>query len=167
MTSFHSLFPELAMREVRCLHFGPGQSLPAGEYIYLEFYCEDLDCDCRRMFLQVISPNESGRVLASINYGWEKESFYRKRMPYDPEAAPALVKGELDPINEQSEFAELLLKAFQQFVLDETYRLRVRRHHRLFREELARRAKAASADSAAGNAAATDGDGAAESKQDP
>lgn len=166
MTPLHSLFPELARREVRCLHFGPGPGLPAGEYIYLEFYCEDLACDCRRMFLQVISPNEPGRVFASINYGWEKESFYRKRMPYDPEAACDLVRGELDPINEQSEYAELLLKGFQELVLDEVYRLRVRRHHRLFREELARRAKAAPADSAGGNAAATDGDSAAESTHD-
>ncbi|HNV00342.1 MAG TPA: hypothetical protein PKK20_10420 [Verrucomicrobiota bacterium] len=166
MTSFHSLFPELAMREVRCLHFGPGSALPAGEYIYLEFYCEDLACDCRRMFLQVISPTEPGRVFASINYGWEKESFYRKRMPYDPEAATGLVKGELDPINEQSEFAELLLKGFQEFVLDEVYRLRVRRHHRLFREELARRAKGTARDSTGGNSATPEGGDAGESERD-
>lgn len=143
MTPFHSLFPELARREVRCLHFGPGPGLPAGEYIYLEFYCEDLACDCRRTFIQVISPSHPDKVFASINYGWEKESFYRKRMPYDPDASRGLVRGELDPINEQSEIAADLLEAFQRFVLDEPYRLRLRRHHRLFREELARRARGA------------------------
>jgi hypothetical protein len=68
MIPFHSVLPELAQREVRCLHLGAGPdpaaepALPADEYVYL------------------------GRM-----------------------------------------------------VLDAVYRLRLRRHYRLFREELARR----------------------------
>ena len=145
MTPFHSLLPELAQREVRCVHLGattettPEPALPADEYIYLEFYCEDLNCDCRRVFLQVISKGQPGKVFASIGYGWEKESFYRKRMPWNPVEAKGTVQGELDPLNEQSEFAEDFLDLFQRVVLDEPYRLRLRRHYRLFREELARR----------------------------
>jgi hypothetical protein len=145
MTPFHSLLPELAQREVRCVHLGattettPEPALPADEYIYLEFYCEDLNCDCRRVFLQVISKGQPGKVFASIGYGWEKESFYRKRMPWNPDEAKGTVQGELDPLNEQSEFADDFLDLFQRVVLDEPYRLRLRRHYRLFREELARR----------------------------
>jgi len=145
MTPFHSLLPEVAQREVRCVHLGattettPEPALPADEYLYMEFYCEDLDCDCRRVFLQVISKGQPGKVFASISYGWEKESFYRKRMPWDPDEAKGTVQGELDPLNEQSEFAEDFLDLFQRVVLDEPYRLRLRRHYRLFREELARR----------------------------
>ena len=45
----------------------------------------------------------------------------------------------LDPLNEQSEFAQDFLDMFQRVVLDEPYRLRLRRHYLLFREELARR----------------------------
>jgi hypothetical protein len=37
-------------------------------------------------------------------------------------------------------FHSLLLELFRRFVLDEPYRLRLRRHYRLFREELQRRA---------------------------
>ncbi len=145
MTPFHSLFPELAQREVRCVHLvrepgsAPELALPPDEYIYLEFYCEDLQCDCRRVFLQVISRGQPGKVFASISYGWEKESFYRKRMPWDPDDARGTVRGELDLLNEQSEFAQNFLELFQQVVLDEPYRLRLRRHYRLFREEVARR----------------------------
>jgi hypothetical protein len=69
----------------------------------------------------------------------EKESFYRKKMPWDPDEARGTVRGELDPLYEQSEFAEDFLELFQRVVLDEPYRLRLRRHYRLFREELARR----------------------------
>jgi hypothetical protein len=145
MTPFHSLLSELAQREVRCVHLGaptettPEPALPADEYIYMEFYCEDLNCDCRRVFLQVIAKGQPGKVFASISYGWEKESFYRKRMPWDPDEAKGTVQGELDPLNEQSEFAENFLDLFRRVVLDEPYRLRLRRHYQLFREELARR----------------------------
>ena len=113
--------------------------MPADEYAYLEFYCEDLKCDCRRVFLLVIARGQPGRVFASIIYGWEKESFYRKRMPWGPDEARGTVRGELDPLNEQSEFAEDFLDLFRCVVLDEPYRLRLRRHYQLFREELARR----------------------------
>ena len=145
MIPFHSLLPEVAQREVRCVHLGPASApasqpaLPADEYVYLEYYCDDLQCDCRRVFLQVIAKDQPGKVFASISYGWEKESFYRKRTPWDPDSARGTVRGELDPLNEQSEFAQDFLDLFQRVVLDEPYRLRLRRHYQLFREELTRR----------------------------
>ncbi len=147
MIPFHSVLPELAQREVRCVHLGaatdPGceSVLPADEYAYLEYYCDDLQCDCRRVFLQVIAKGQPGKVFASISYGWEKESFYRKRMPWDPRMAKGTVRGELDPINKQSEFARKFLDLFQRVVLDEEYRQRLHRHYQLFRAELARRRK--------------------------
>ena len=146
MIPFYSMLPELAQREVSCVHVSVApdgspdpDGLPPDEYAFLEFYCEDLDCDCRRVFLQVISKGQPGKVFASIGYGWEKESFYRKRTPWAPDEAKGTVRGELDPLNEQSEFAQDFLDLFKRFVLDEPYRLRLRRHYRLFREELARR----------------------------
>jgi hypothetical protein len=145
MIAFHTLLPELAQREVRCLHLGdapgvpPGAGLPPGEYAFVEFYCEDLNCDCRRVFLQVFARHEADRVLASINYGWEDEAFYRQRMPWDPEAPREVVQGALDPMNPQSEHSAELLELFQRHVLDEPYRLRLRRHYQLFRDELRRR----------------------------
>lgn len=145
MIQFHSVLPEIAQREVRCIQVQPAPGapptpgLPGEEYAFVESYCEDLNCDCRRVFIQVIARHQRDRVLASINYGWEEEAFYRNRMPYDPEAPREIVQGSLDPINAQSEHAEELLDLFQHHVLDETYRQRLRRHHELFREELRRR----------------------------
>ena len=59
-------------------------------------------------------------------------------MPWNPDEAKGTVRGELDPLNEQSEFAPDFLDLFRRVVLDEPYRLRLRRHYQLFREELAR-----------------------------
>jgi hypothetical protein len=148
MIPFHSLLPDLAQHEVRCVHLGRApeaaveSALPADEYAYLEFYCDDLNCDCRRVLFEVVAKDQPGKIFATINYGWEKESFYRKRMPWDPDGARGTVRGELDPLNDQSEFAEDFLDLFRRLVLDEPYRLRLRRHYRLFREELARRQSA-------------------------
>jgi hypothetical protein len=145
MIPFHSVLPEIAQREARCVHLQavpgatPSSGLSAGEYAFLEFFCDDLDCDCRRVFLQVIARHPQDKILASINYGWEKESFYRKRMSWDPDAPRQIVRGSLDPMNQQSEHADELLELFQRHVLDEVYRLRLRRHHQLFRDELRRR----------------------------
>jgi hypothetical protein len=149
MIPFYSMLPELAQREVSCVHVSVApdgspdpDGLPPDEYAFLEFYCEDLDCDCRRVFLQVIAKGQPGKIFASISYGWENERFYRRKMPWAPDDARGTVRGELDPMNEQSEIAEAFLRLFQQMVLDEPCRLRLRRHYRMFREELARRAAA-------------------------
>ena len=148
MIPFHSVLPEIAQREVRCIHLGEAQgsasepALPADEYAYVEYYCDDLECDCRRVFLEVIAKGQPGRIFASISYGWEKERFYRNQMQWDPDAARGTVRGELDPLNEQSEFAEDFLELFRRFVLDEPYRLRLRRHYQLFREAVATRQNA-------------------------
>ena len=145
MIAFHSVLPAIAQREVRCIHLSdsPGETpttgLPSGEYAFVEFYCEDLNCDCRRVFLQVIARHQRDRVLASINYGWEDESFYRKKMPYDPDAPAQVVHGSLDPLNTQSAHSADLLELFRLHVLDEPYRLRLRRHYQLCRDELLRR----------------------------
>jgi hypothetical protein len=145
MIAFHSVRPEIAQRETRCIHVlnQPNRtddgSLSPGEYAFIEHYCEDLSCDCRRVFVQVIGRDRPNDVLASINYGWEKESFYRKRMPYDPDGPREIVNASLDPINDQSEYAEFLLEVFQEQVREESYRLRLKRHHRLFRDEVRRR----------------------------
>jgi len=136
MIAFHMAFPELAKRETRSVIVGPGPGLPVGEYAYIEFYCDDPGCDCRRVFVQVISADHPQTVLASINFGWERESFYRHKMPYDPEAPREITRGCLDPINEQSEHAPVLLRLFQDIVVDEPYRLRLKRHYRLFKQHL-------------------------------
>jgi hypothetical protein len=145
MRSLHSLLPDLAQREVRCIHVlpapdrSPASGLPPGEYAFVEFFCDDLNCDCRRVFIQVIARHQQDQVLASINYGWEPESFYRERLPHDPEAPREIVQGSLDPFNAQSEHSAVLLEVFQQQVRDEEYRRRLQRHYELFREELRRR----------------------------
>jgi len=139
MKPFHLVCPEIAAREIRSVVGGAGPGLPAGAYAFVEFYCPDQGCDCRRVFIQVVPSERPQTVLASINFGWERESYYRRKMPYDPEAPRRITRGSLDPMNEQSEHAPDLLRLFQNIVADAPYRLRLKRHYSLFRQQVNRR----------------------------
>jgi hypothetical protein len=56
---FHDLFPEMAERETRSVIVPPGSppsGLPPGQYAFLEMFCNEKGCDCRRVFLLNQSP---------------------------------------------------------------------------------------------------------------
>jgi hypothetical protein len=115
----------------------PGLPLPPGEYGFFEWYCEDPGCDCRRVLLQVCSPQQPGRILAIINYGWESAAFYIEWMHGDNEAGREITSASLDPLNPQSELADALLDRFREQVCrDANYPGQLRRHYDLFKRNL-------------------------------
>jgi len=139
MTPFSLLCPEQALAETLTLCVEePNRGLPPGEYVFRERYCADAGCDCRRVFIQVVSSRSSSHILASINYGWESVQFYTRKMHGDAQAGRAIVSADLDPINSQSEWSEALLNAFRDHLRqDPTYPQRLRRHYELFKHQLA------------------------------
>ncbi len=79
MSPFYDRCPDSGGGEMLVLHVQePGLPLPSGEYAFFEWYCDDPGCDCRRVLLRVISPQHPGRVLATLNYGWESAEFYTR-----------------------------------------------------------------------------------------
>ena len=52
----HDLLPELAERETRSIMVQENNryNVPAGDYGLLEMYCDEEDCDCRRVFFNVL-----------------------------------------------------------------------------------------------------------------
>jgi len=67
---FHEYSPEIAARETRSITVPPGSpfGLPAGEYGFLEMYCNEPGCDCRRVLFYVIARDRPG-VQAVIGWG--------------------------------------------------------------------------------------------------
>ena len=135
MTPFYTRFPELAGRETRCIHVvNPGGALPVGEYGFMELYCEEPDCDCRRVLLQVTTPQAPKTVLATINYGWESAEFYARWMHGDAQAGREITDACLDPLNPQSKYADHLLDVFRkQLLTDPAYITRFARHYEMFK----------------------------------
>ena len=48
MTPFMERFPELGACETRSVTIANRDDLPNGEYGFIELYCNEPDCDCRR-----------------------------------------------------------------------------------------------------------------------
>jgi hypothetical protein len=138
MIAFVSRFPELAARETRCLHVLESDGLlPRGEYGYLEHYCEQPDCDCRRVLLRVTSAQSPHTVLATINYGWESTEFYTRWMHGDTQAGREITSASLDPLHPQSKHADYLLDFFRrEMITDPVYVARLAHHYQMFKQTL-------------------------------
>lgn len=135
MTPFHSRFLDLAAHETRSLHvLTAGGKLPIGEYSLLEWFCDEPECDCRRVLVQVVPAGRPNEVLAVINYGWESAEFYTEWMHGDAKAGSEITNASLDPLHPQSGYADYLLELFRDIVgTDPDYVARLARHYELFK----------------------------------
>ena len=132
MVPFYTRFRDLAFQEMRSATTQGWEDLPDGDYGFLELYCDDRQCDCRRVLIQVIARRGSTKAWATINYGWESEAFYYRRLR-DAELAKACTKPTLDTLNPQSKYAPALLRLFETVVQDKAYVQRLQRHYALFK----------------------------------
>ncbi len=133
---FHSRFPEIAEKETRVVTvIDPASfNLPEGEYTFLEMFCDEPGCDCRRVFFSVVSPPGKD-IKAVIAWGWENRAFYRKWLGMnDSDIIKGLMGPALNLSSPQSDLAPALLKLFQNVLLqDNAYIERVKQHYAMFR----------------------------------
>jgi len=137
MIPFLERFPELGTRETRSVTATHRQDLPDGEYGFLELYCDEPGCDCRRVIIDVLRP-ETGwsKIWATISYGWETLDFYRK---WGGDSDPIEMKGPyLDPINPQTKYSSALLHLFRFLIQSPDYVERLQRHYQMFRASIDR-----------------------------
>jgi len=136
---FHQHFPEVAEKETRSITIlrDSDWDLPAGNYGFLDMFCNEPRCDCRRVFLCVISERTKG-IEAYIAYGWESLAYYRKWLRFDDPHTISELKGPvLNEGNPQSSLAPALLKLFQEVLLKDTeYLERIKRHYNMFRARI-------------------------------
>lgn len=132
MIPFYSRFPDLAVKETRSVKVRGDDDLPDGEYGFIEFYCDEPACDCRRVVVSVVSPDPGWTPWATISFGWESLQFYLDRLGDLEDAAVA--KGpSLDPLNPQTKYASALLRLFRFVLTDAAYVERLKRHYQLFK----------------------------------
>ncbi len=134
MVPFYTRFRDLAFKEMRSATVRGWPDLPDGEYGFLELYCDEPTCDCRRVIIDVITP-ASPKIWATINYGWESLEFYEQWIR-DKETARECYGAALDPLNPQTKYSDTLLRLFNQILQDEAYVERLKRHYQLFKSDL-------------------------------
>lgn len=73
----------LSEAQVRSIVLADDPALPDGEYTFIDTYCTDSTCDCRKTIIQVMHER---RLVSIIDFGWESPKFYRRWMgsPSDP-----------------------------------------------------------------------------------
>ena len=139
---FHTRFPEVAESETRTVTVIDPSSfnLPPAHYSFLEMFCDEPGCDCRRVFFSVVSSLQND-IKAVIAWGWEDQTFYRKWMgSNDPHEIKDLMGPVLNLASPQSDQAPALLELFQRVLLqDSGYIERVKQHYAMFRETVDRK----------------------------
>ena len=139
---FHNHAPELAKQETRStIQMENGE--PVRTHLFTESFCNEAGCDCRRVYIQVIS-DEPGvaQPRATISWGWESDQFYcdwasfpLTRDDLAELRGPALVR-----LMTRSEEAEDLLAKFRMLLSDASYAARIVSHYETFRAGVPRAA---------------------------
>jgi hypothetical protein len=133
MSPFTSRFRELGMKETRVVVFPDDDDPMQGRYAFAELYCNDEACDCRRVILQVVNEADPGKVLASINYGWENASYYARWMG-SKDGSRDMAGASLDPMLPQSIHSQFFLALFNDVISrDPAYVQRLQRHYAMFK----------------------------------
>jgi len=138
---FWEYFPEVAKRETRSITVPPGSplGLPPDDYGFLELYCDEPGCDCRRVLLSVIARSRGG-IQAVIGWGWEDVDFYARWMRSCDKAEAVFMKGPaLNPLSPAAELAPALVELVRDVLIkDPDYVERIKRHYQMFREKIDR-----------------------------
>jgi hypothetical protein len=136
---FHEYFPEIATRETRSITMPIGTpfGLPAGEYAFIELYCNDPGCDCRRVLFCVIARNGMS-VQAFIGWGWEDIEFYRRWLHDGSQAEVIAVKGPaLNVGSPCTAIGPALVELVRNVLLtDPAYVERIKRHYAMVRAQV-------------------------------
>lgn len=132
----HSLLPEVAEKETRSLWIPGADGAPAEGFAFVEMFCNEPGCDCRRVVLQVHAAGDPSLLLAQISYGWEPASFYRAwaNFPLSKEDLEELKGPGLMRLAMQSDRADEMLILSRTLLADERYVARLVHHYGLFRE---------------------------------
>jgi hypothetical protein len=131
---FINKFPEVAEQESLIVSIlDDGLSIPRGTYCFLESFCDDPKCDCRKVMINVYDIKNPSQLLATIGFGWEKANYYVKWMHGDP-LGREMVGAYLDSAGRQTENASKFLEMWQKMILDEEYLERIKKHYKMVKE---------------------------------
>jgi hypothetical protein len=134
----YSVLPQVAAKQTRVLTFLEDESaspIPPGEYAFLPFYCNERKCDCRRVMIKVVDEHINiERPQATLSYGWEPASFYKKWSVRMPPEELAWFKGPaLDPFQSQGPYADSFERLFISMLEDQEYSRRFARLYAQFK----------------------------------
>lgn len=132
MIGYFDLFPEKWGTELRTAQFFDEQeeeeTIPCGTYLFTEYYCEDLTCDCQRVLIKVLradDPKVRPKEVATISFTWSEQPDESWQAILDDCENPFL-----DPFHFQASYADALLEFWHDmYRRDSNYADRIERHY--------------------------------------
>jgi hypothetical protein len=131
MVPFYTVARDRAIEETRSITVSGGGRLPPDSYGFIEFYCNDPACDCRRVIFQVWRQSTGSKVWATITYGWETAEYYAKWSHWGMgPMAREMAGSTLEQISPQTELSAAILQLFREVLQsDPAYVARLKRHY--------------------------------------
>lgn len=120
--------------QVRAVTIAKSPQIPDGEYQFVDMYCSDPLCDCRKTMIQVL---HNGTNVATINFGWESHTFYEKWMGSgsSDKSMPKMAGATTDITSVNRLSPDGILSLFNA-LLDDTWVEVFKRHYRLVKSRL-------------------------------
>ena len=119
---------------IRTVGLRDSPQLPDGDYTFIDMYCTDPTCDCRKTMIQVM---RDGIHVATINFGWESPEFYKQWMSgYLDESMPPLHGATIDLTSPDKVSSQGIL-AFFNALLDQKWISIIKNHYNAVKTELA------------------------------
>jgi hypothetical protein len=142
MRPYFILFPPRSPVETRLLFARrSADGIPDGDYRFVEFYCDEPGCDCRRVVVQVW--DQENRTLAAFSFGWESPEYYARWLKSDDvqmaREMASVTRGFTGP---RSRSEDAFFAEFKKAVGEPSYVAKLRKHYEQFRAAVAANAKA-------------------------
>ena len=119
---------------VRTVGLAASADLPDGEYTFVDCYCDDPGCDCRKAMIHVL---HNGKHVSTINYGWESSTFYKKW--YGGKTTINLIeamKGPSIDITSPNRVNGTAMPAFFNHLLNDDYVNALKKHYLKFKQAI-------------------------------
>ena len=121
---------------IRTVGLRDSPQLPDGDYTFIDMYCTDPSCDCRKTMIQVMHDDIH---VATINFGWESPEFYQQWMGGDiDESMPPLHGATIDITSPNKVSPQGILALFNA-LLDQKWISIMQDHYSAVKAHLAKR----------------------------
>jgi len=131
---FIERFGELGWKETRTATTRNYSGLPDDNYGLIEMYCNDDDCDCRRVIFEVVAEKQENPI-AYVSFGWEKVDFYTRWLGGNDVVTAKQLQGPiLNPGSPQSKYANAALELVKSVLQDPNFVARIKRHYKIFKQ---------------------------------
>lgn len=135
---FFETFPALSQSELRNIFIterNPYPLIPVGNYAFLEMFCPDIDCDCRKVIIPIVSINPN-KTWAILHYGWACEKHYQRWWGKNHDGYRPLSGAYFDPPTDNP-LQQAFLELFKQMIeSDPHYAQRIERHYQMFKKAM-------------------------------